>query len=92
VGNRGRRLPPRRLQILVPRLARQAKLGKHITPHSLRRTFATLLLQGGCNLKVISELMGHECLSTTAGYQQLDLADLIRIYQQAHPLAGAQGD
>ena len=60
---------------------------KHLTPHSLRVSFAKLLFDGGCNIRSINELMQHESLSTTARYTPIPLADLHRACRQAHPRA-----
>lgn len=72
----------------VKRLAKRAGIAKRISPHSLRRTFATRLLDSGTkgmNLKVVAELLGHSSLRTTAKYAQVDEQSLARIYHQAHP-------
>ncbi len=76
------------LRTRLRELGKIAGIGKKVTPHSLRRTFATLLLDAGCNLKVIAELMGHERLSTTAEYTRLDPESLARVYRRCHPLGG----
>jgi integrase/recombinase XerD len=60
---------------------------KHLTPHSLRVSFATLLFQGGCNIRSINELMDHKSLTTTACYTPLHIDDLRRACQRAHPRA-----
>ena len=60
---------------------------KYLTPHSMRVSFATLLFQGGCNIRSINELMDHESLTTTACYTPLHVDDLRRECQKAHPRA-----
>lgn len=60
---------------------------KHITPHGLRVSFATLLFRGGCNIRSVNELMDHENLSTTAKYTPIPLEDLRRVCRLAHPRA-----
>lgn len=60
---------------------------KHLTPHSLRKTFASLLFQGGANIRTINELMLHRQLGVTARYIPVDLDDLRRACAAAHPRA-----
>ncbi len=85
VGDNGRRMKPRRIEVLVDRRFKAARVGRRVTPHGLRRTFATLLLKHGANIKVIGELMGHAGLDSTAIYTRLDISELSRVYRQAHP-------
>lgn len=60
---------------------------KHLTPHGLRVSFATLLFKGGCNIRSINELMLHRSLSTTARYTPIPLEDLQRVCRRTHPRA-----
>jgi integrase/recombinase XerD len=83
--DKGRQMRGWQVKDMVARYTRRAGIDKHITPHSLRRTFCTLLLQAGCNLKAVAELAGHNSLDTTAGYTRLNPEELVRIYRQAHP-------
>lgn len=73
------------LRDLIAHHTQEAGIGKHLTCHSLRRTFCTLLLQGGCNLKAMSDLAGHERLSTTARYTRIHAQELAAVYQSTHP-------
>jgi integrase/recombinase XerC len=83
VDDPGRRMSVHRLRDLVKRHA--SGMPKAVTPHSLRRTFCTLMLKAGANLKVIAELAGHARLSTTARYTKVDIAELSAVYRAAHP-------
>ncbi len=76
---------------LVKQYAKQAGIKVEVTPHSLRHSFATHLLQGGADLRVIQELLGHADISTTQVYTDVDLSRKIEEYSSYHP-RGKDGD
>ena len=87
VNARGGRLTARSMARLLKLRLRAAGLPAEISPHALRHTFATHLLQAGADLRSIQELLGHASLSTTQKYTHLDAARLREVYRNSHPKA-----
>jgi integrase/recombinase XerD len=87
VGDRGRRLARQQGWAAVKRAAVRAGLGDRVSPHTLRHSFATHLLEGGADLRIVQELLGHASISTTQLYTHLTGERIRAVYARAHPRA-----
>ncbi len=84
---RGRRLTTRSIRRMLGHYTARVGLPREVTPHTLRHSFATHLLQRGADLRVVQELLGHESISTTQIYTHITAAQMQRSYAEAHPRA-----
>jgi len=91
VNQRGGALTRQGLYKIVQRHARAAGLDGRMSPHTLRHTFATHLLAGGCDLRAVQEMLGHADIATTQVYTHLSAERLKDVYFQAHPRAAGPG-
>ncbi len=87
LNQRGGRLTPTSVRTLLRRALEAAAVRARVSPHALRHSFATHLLNRGMDLRAIQELLGHASLSTTQRYTHLGLDELARTYEKTHPRA-----
>jgi integrase/recombinase XerC len=87
LNNRSGRITTRSVARLVEKHLKEVGIAAKVSPHGLRHTFATHLLNSGADLRVIQEMLGHASLSTTQRYTHLNLDQLTAVYDKAHPRA-----
>jgi integrase/recombinase XerC len=76
------------LRWIITKYSERSGLDKNIHPHSLRHSFATHLVNSGCDVRVVQELLGHASISTTQRYTHVNMEHLKKVYQKAHPHGG----
>ncbi len=88
LNGRGSRLTTRSVERMVKGYGERSGITQTVTPHALRHSFATHLLEMGADLRSVQELLGHASLSTTQRYTHVTLDHLAEVYDKAHPMAG----
>ena len=91
VGKSGARLSARTVARILDKMVLMSGLKRKISPHVLRHTFATHMMEAGADLRAIQELLGHESLSTTQKYTSVSVGRLLEVYDKAHPQARKTG-
>jgi integrase/recombinase XerD len=81
----GERLSTQGITYVIARLRREARIRRHITPHMLRHTVATLLLKNGADIRVVQEFLGHASIATTQRYTHVSKEHMVRVLRKRHP-------
>ena len=87
INKNGTRLSERYIREIINQVVRKCEIDYHISPHTLRHTFATDLLNNGSDLMSVKELLGHSTLNTTSIYTHVSNEQIKKIYNFAHPRA-----
>ena len=85
ISEKGRPLTSSGVRWIITKYAQVSGMGKNIHPHSLRHSFATHLVNAGCDVRIVQEMLGHASLSTTQRYAHVNIAGMKKIYDKAHP-------
>jgi len=88
ISRSGKPLSVSGIRWIVTQYAQHSNLGKNIYPHSFRHSFATHLVNNGCDVRIVQEMMGHKSLSTTQRYAHVNIENLKKVYSKTHPHGG----
>jgi integrase/recombinase XerC len=92
ISEKGRPLSVSGTRWIITQYAQMSGLGKNIHPHSLRHSFATHLVNAGCDVRIVQEMLGHASISTTQRYAHVNIEGLKKVYAGAHPHARRTGN
>ncbi len=91
VNQQGKRLTVRGIAYIIARYSGVEGTNHHVSPHAFRHTFATAMLTGGADVRMVQELLGHASISTTQRYTHVTTEHMIEMYNKAHPHGGSKG-
>lgn len=91
VNGKGGNISVNGVRWIIARYVQQSGIGKNIHPHTLRHSFATHLVNSGCDVRIVQEMLGHSSLSTTQRYTHVNQESLKRVYMSSHPHAKITG-
>jgi integrase/recombinase XerC len=92
INQKGTGLTSRGIRYIVARYSGVEGTRRHVSPHAFRHTFATAMLSGGADVRIVQELLGHTSVSTTQRYTHISREHLMKVYQKAHPHGGLHDD